>query len=312
MHLTFVSQNTVAPLAAPRYQPSHLHSRPQPVGRIDIGTGRSYSSLGVFAAAAAGVLSLRGDGNRRKRNHGSHRVVAQIAHRDDAASQQPTLPALTKDDLRQLKFDVAVNRQDRTGAKGSGFVVMDVNAPPAVVMDALQNFEVYPEMIKSVRKAKARSCVENADGTTTSLMDYSISRFRLGISVAMTSNPAAGLINFGLDPEKGRLVLEEASGFWFVEEAPGNDACRSRVWFCVKVQACKIVPHAVVDIAAKCALTKATSWLKPYVEKSWRRKQVRNCWQQDVAIQSENIELGADHQNENFAQMPRMTRACTA
>ena len=64
------------------------------------------------------------------------------------------LPTLTLDELQALHKGERIQKQERTGAKGNGLVVVDVLAPPSKVFRDLVQFERYTEMIPTVRSAE--------------------------------------------------------------------------------------------------------------------------------------------------------------
>eukprot|EP00401_Gymnodinium_catenatum_P067013 CAMPEP_0117468662 /NCGR_PEP_ID=MMETSP0784-20121206/6293_1 /TAXON_ID=39447 /ORGANISM="" /LENGTH=344 /DNA_ID=CAMNT_0005262681 /DNA_START=64 /DNA_END=1098 /DNA_ORIENTATION=- len=251
------------------------------MGRLPGALGNATYPL-AFAAAAA--LCRRFTARRHRHNdRGRHTLrvvnVRQDPWSESVASSQarrlPPSPPLSAREFRQLDLGLTIQKQDRQGSRGSGLVVMDVNAPPSLVLGCLESFDQYPHMIKSVRRAVVRARDQGAGGTTRTIVDYTVSKFSLGISVVHTFDKSAGRINFELDPSSASLVLQEASGFWHVEQAPGGDINRSRVSLVVNVRACRALPHTIVDYAAGCALSKATSWLLPYVARAWRQTRLR-------------------------------------
>jgi len=227
--------------------------------------------MGV-AAAAFGFSSSRAERVQRAQR------VNRALHEASSVPRTPiVLPSLTAAELQQLQTGLPVRRQERQGRQGSGFVVVDVDAPPSLVFNCLKSFEEYAEMIPVIRKAevKARGCTP--DNITTAYADYKVSKFWLNFSVVHRVDEAAGLVQFGLDPLYVGSVLKEASGFWHVEkDAPANNPNRCRVWLHVVLRASSLLPDWIIDYAAERALRRATSWLQPHVELLWKRKALRH------------------------------------
>eukprot|EP00419_Tripos_fusus_P012918 CAMPEP_0172659214 /NCGR_PEP_ID=MMETSP1074-20121228/3285_1 /TAXON_ID=2916 /ORGANISM="Ceratium fusus, Strain PA161109" /LENGTH=198 /DNA_ID=CAMNT_0013474653 /DNA_START=16 /DNA_END=609 /DNA_ORIENTATION=+ len=77
--------------------------------------------------------------------------VVQTNH--DAASTCEKLSgvwgmhSLTAEDLIQLERGLPVQKQQRHGGQGTGFVVFEVNAPSSVVLNSLTKLEDYTKMI---------------------------------------------------------------------------------------------------------------------------------------------------------------------
>lgn len=67
---------------------------------------------------------------------------------------RPFLPALSEDDITQLRAGQRVQKQTREGGSGSGSVVVDVRADPDVVLGLLTKYEDYAEMIDTVRQCE--------------------------------------------------------------------------------------------------------------------------------------------------------------
>jgi len=178
---------------------------------------------------------------------------------------------------------------------GSGMVVVDVNAPPAVVLECLGSFEEYPQMIPVVRRAEVLSRT-SAEGTTLARLNYRLSRFWLSVSVAHAVDPSAGAVRFDLDPSSSKHVLREASGSWHVEQAPGDHPGRSRVWLRVMLRASAVLPHWLLDYASERALRRASSWLRPHVERLWRRRQVAQLWREGRPRSRQELPLAAGGQ----------------
>jgi hypothetical protein len=65
-----------------------------------------------------------------------------------AAPRRPALPQLTSEDKQELAQGLRVQRQTRQGGAGSGFVVVDVKAEPATVIEILKSYRAYTVSIE--------------------------------------------------------------------------------------------------------------------------------------------------------------------
>lgn len=157
------------------------------------------------------------------------------------------LPQLRAYEQAMLDEGLPVMRQEREGREGSGFVVMDVNAPPSVVVQCLQSFEDYDTTIPVIRKAEVCARGTAQDGRSLTYVDYRISKFWLAISAVHRADEREGVVRFDLAPGCSGLVLKEASGFWRVQ--PTKQGCR--VWLCVRLRAAGGQHHG-------CDLTRRT------------------------------------------------------
>mmetsp|Transcript_133200 Transcript_133200/g.297216 ORF Transcript_133200/g.297216 Transcript_133200/m.297216 type:complete len:338 (+) Transcript_133200:110-1123(+) len=250
------------------------------------------SRLLALAAATAGFRRLfMRPGPRSARGRATRHLVELVAGGSTAAvaiddrrsnadgatqvSTHAVLPSLTEAEHQQLRMGGQVQKQERDGHTGWGFVVMDVDAPPSTILGCLEAFQAYPGMIPVVRQAEVVSRGRNADGTVTARCNYRVSKFWLSISAVHHVDLAGGLVRFDLDPDVSGMVLREASGFWHVTPSPEGGSGRSRVWLRVGLRASSFLPHALVDYAAERALRRATTWLRPHVEQLWAAQQRR-------------------------------------
>lgn len=185
------------------------------------------------------------------------------------ATQFPRhLWSLTDSDLKDLRQGLRVQKQERMGKKGWGFVRIDVNAPKDLVMECLTDFDAYPKTLNAIRANKITSLEDTADGTRIVKCQHSISRFWFQIPVVYNLEAKSTKLRFEVDPAITGLVTKEASGFWQVVAEPKNcNACR--VLFRVYVQASNLVPGWLIEYGAQRILRRATSWLKPHVEELW-------------------------------------------
>eukprot|EP00933_Yihiella_yeosuensis_P042016 TRINITY_DN36468_c0_g1_i1.p1 TRINITY_DN36468_c0_g1~~TRINITY_DN36468_c0_g1_i1.p1 ORF type:complete len:310 (+),score=39.85 TRINITY_DN36468_c0_g1_i1:27-932(+) len=250
--------------------------------------GKSHCSLQpptyLAAILAASSLSLSTSKRLRRRQQtrlGTSRRVATTGvstsrrSREDLWHTTPLvpidLPALTAEERRSLLAGERVQRQTRIKKQGQGIVVFDVRAPASLVLNCLNAFENYPDMIPVVREVEIRGR-ELVDGYLRQAQcSYRISKFLLTVSVVHRLQKELGLLHFDLDRSVASTMLKDVTGFWHVhslqdDEHPGG---YSRVWLKVNLTAAKWLPHWLIDYASERALSRATAWLKPKVEKLW-------------------------------------------
>lgn len=287
------------PLAISQHAPSKPHSLTRETlfgrfcSRASARRGGFQCGSGVIISSVV-AISTRCVGHRHRRIARDRSLVARAGSLTVPAStlhpsSHPTepflecpsqLPQLSVADQHKLRNGVRLQKQERDGARGSGFVVVDVAAPRALVLDCLSSFEDYPDKIPVVRHAKVKSRVKVAKGITSCSCDYKISRFELGISAVHNVDLSNGIVRFGLDPTYPRLVLREATGFWYVEPTAENSPGRTRVWLYVGVHGSRFLPHWLLAYAAERALRRATAWLRPHVEGLWHDQQTSSKDQQ--------------------------------
>lgn len=204
-----------------------------------------------------------------------------------------TLPTLTAEQRNDLLAGDRVQYQSDMGREGSGFVVLDVKAPSAVVWECLLDFYSYPQTIPTVRDVQmftnthladdyyAEEAVERKeyqDGTLAALKhgipsvtraSFSLSKFRLSIAAIhkYRPHPQGDYMIFTLDPACTNVVLQNAKGVWHTESNPdGMGDEYTRVWLLCELKVSPLLPKWITDYAAKRAMPRATSWLKPTVE----------------------------------------------
>lgn len=73
------------------------------------------------------------------------------------------LPPLSKYDQELLFRGERIIRQNRNGRSGSGFVVMDIKVSADKVYDALTKFQIYNQMIPTVKEVR----IYSSNDTTT-------------------------------------------------------------------------------------------------------------------------------------------------
>lgn len=152
------------------------------------------------------------------------------------------LPVLTTEQKQVLLAGERVQEQSKMGREGSGYVVMDVKAPPFIIWEALLDFEAYPQLIKTVRAMEMYSSDRLASGyhsekplpagTKRELRHYGIpsvtraafvlSKFRLNIAAIHNyrPHPDGHYMIFNLDPDCTNMVLQSATGIWYTQCNP--------------------------------------------------------------------------------------------
>jgi len=234
------------------------------------------SSFSFFAAAlGAGALGLSA---RRRLARRTPTARAVRRHTQQVVAQKSEPVVLTQEEELRLSQGQAVQRQQVHGRKGTGTVVIDVDAPWFVALDRLRSFQEYPQMIPVIRHADVRSKSYNR-GHYHVEADYKVSRFWLNISVVHQVDVAAKTVAFNLHPSSGKLALKEAVGLWTVTQA-ADDPNRCRVSLQVTLRASSLLPAWLVDYASQRALGRATSWLKPHVESVWKEQLKRGLTQE--------------------------------
>jgi hypothetical protein len=153
-----------------------------------------------------------------------------------------TLPRLTTSQKQRLVNGERMEEQSKMGREGSGYVVVDVKAPPYVVWECLLDFESYPNTIPTVRDVsffssenlKSGYCAEKPiDPSTgrelrhygtpsTTRAAFVLSKFRLNIAAIHNyrPHPDGHYMVFTLDPECTNVVLKSAKGIWHTQTNP--------------------------------------------------------------------------------------------
>jgi len=202
-----------------------------------------------------------------------------------------TLPKLTPQQHQDLLNGERVQHQNDMGREGSGFVVVDVKAPPEAIWQCLLDFESYPTLIDTVRDIKMytsthlnqdfyherpvdvhNSCSKLKYGIpSVTRAAFTLSKFRLNIAAihSYTPHPQGHHMIFTLDPACTNLVLRAAKGIWYTERNPDNKGEEyTRVWLLCEVKVSSMLPMWITYYAAKRAMPRATTWLKPTVEEN--------------------------------------------
>lgn len=199
------------------------------------------------------------------------------------------LPTLTSEQRRRLAAGERIQEQSKMGREGSGFVVLDVKAPPYVVWECLLDFEAYPEYIGTVKRMTmftnthlsssylAEKPILPGFGRETrhygvasiSRASFVLSKFQLKIAAVhkYQPHPDGHYMIFTLDRANKNLVLKDAKGIWYTQANPdglGEDI--TRVWLLCEVRVSSVLPGMIVDYVAERAMPRATNWIRPTVE----------------------------------------------
>ena len=153
-----------------------------------------------------------------------------------------TLPTLTQSQKIRLEGGERIQEQSKMGGEGSGYVVLDVKAPPYVVWECLLDFESYPTTIPTVRDVRffssenlksgyfAEKPIDPSTGRelrrygspSTTRAAFILSKFRLNIAAIHNyrPHPDGHYMDFTLDPECTNVVLQSAKGIWHTQTNP--------------------------------------------------------------------------------------------
>lgn len=198
------------------------------------------------------------------------------------------LPSLSANQKKKLADGERIQEQSRMGREGSGYVVLDVEAPPYIVWECLLDFESYPELIPTVRAMQLYTSTKLNTGYTgekpvlpgtgretrhygtpsITRACFVLSKFRLNIAAIhrYTPHPKGDYMEFTLDPSCTNMVLKGAKGTWYTEENPDGREGFTRVYLLAGLEISRALPTFIVDYAAERAMPRATTWLKPEVE----------------------------------------------
>jgi hypothetical protein len=199
------------------------------------------------------------------------------------------LPNLSSQQRRALANGERIQEQSKMGREGSGYVVLDVEAPPYVVWECLLDFEAYPENIGTVRSMRiftnthlkssyiAEKPLLPGTGKETrhygnasvTRANFVLSKFQLNIAAIhkYVPHPDGHFMEFTLDKACKNVVLQDAKGIWHTQSNPdGRGAHVTRVWLLCEVKVSSVLPSFIVEYTAKRAMPRATTWLRPLVE----------------------------------------------
>ena len=165
------------------------------------------------------------------------------------------LPKLSDEQRKQLRSGERIQEQSRMGREGSGYVVLDVKAPPFVVWETLLDFEAYPETIPTVKSMQLYTSEKLNVGfvnekpvnpgtgrearhygtPSVTRAAFTLSKFRLNIAAIhrYTPHPLGDYMIFTLDKSCTNMVLKGAKGIWYTEENPDGRKVRKGVVCCV-------------------------------------------------------------------------------
>jgi len=161
------------------------------------------------------------------------------------------LPNLSVDQKKKLFDGERIQEQSRMGREGSGYVILDVEAPPYIIWECLLDFESYPELIPTVKSMQLYTSTKLNTGFTSekpvlpgtgretrhygtpsiTRASFILSKFRLNIAAIhrYTPHPQGDYMEFTLDPSCTNVVLKGAKGTWYTEENPdGREVSQSR------------------------------------------------------------------------------------
>lgn len=198
------------------------------------------------------------------------------------------LPNLSADQKIKLVNGERIQEQSRMGREGSGYVVLDVEAPPYVVWECLLDFESYPELIPTVKSMQLYTSTKLNTGFSSekpvlpgtgretrhygtpsiTRAAFILSKFRFNIAAIhrYTPHPQGDYMVFTLDPSCTNVVLKGAKGTWYTEENPDGREGFTRVYLLAGLQISRALPKFIVDYAAERAMPRATKWLRPEVD----------------------------------------------
>lgn len=221
------------------------------------------------------------------------------------------LPQLTTEQREILKKGERVQEQSKMGREGSGYVVLDVKAPPYIVWECLLDFEKYPEYIGTVRSMtmftnmhlKQSYITEKPvlPGTGREMRHYGtasntrasfvLSKFQLNIAAVhkYRPHPDGHYMEFSLDKACRNVVLKDAKGIWYTENEPDGRKGYTRVWLLCELAVSRMLPTFIVDYTAKRAMPRASNWIKPTVAALKREFQIQDDDDEDDLVSEEAI-----------------------
>ncbi len=182
----------------------------------------------------------------------------------------PGLPILTKTDMERLHRGENILQQHISKHSAMGSAVIDVNADVDVVMQTIQKYADYAQMIDTVRKVK----IHSLQGPTT-CAEFKVSRFKLRLCFLLTKLEGRNCVEFVLDPHSGKVgknLLNVGYGLWFAEEPEDRPKGYTRVWFMFYFNYGAIVPKFLITYSSFRALPRATNWIKPVCEAKQRER----------------------------------------
>jgi hypothetical protein len=226
-----------------------------PTTEAAISHGSEETASGASDAQGPGVAAARAEPTAAA-------AAADASVERRAFSGPPTLPDLSAEDIAALAAGERVQRQTRSGRVGTGMVVVDVAADVDTCLCVLTDVDRYPERISTVRKA-----ITYEYGDRLRRTQFQLSRFRLQINTELRCEKEHNLLSFKMDPQRPAPFLNQADGFWHLQDVTVlGGATATRIWLVASIACSPVLPGALVDYAAARALPRATTWLRPVME----------------------------------------------
>lgn len=188
-------------------------------------------------------------------------------------------PQLTSEELRTLARTGRVERRERSGKRGSAFVVVETCAAPTEIWSVLVDVESWQSKMRGVKSvtvrerytARAPTAATAVPPTMTQRATFHVTKLRLPANLVLAARGSAvsedgafeAVMNFGLDKSRTNLAVEQLDGSWRVERGATDKL--TRVWLQADVGACALVPPSALDYVADKALRRATAWIDPHV-----------------------------------------------
>lgn len=270
-----------------------IEYKPDTNGKKDVANGSSVKPPTVFPDENMVVQKVNGEASTTEKTVKKPKDFDVVRGDVPAANVfcEPLpfkLPNLSDEQRKLLGKGERIQEQSRMGREGSGYVVLDVKAPPYVVWECLLDFESYPETIPTVRdmqlytSEKLKTGYVNEKpvlpGTGRETRHYGtpsvtrakfiLSKFRLNIAAVhkYTPHPDGDYMIFTLDQSCTNMVLKGAKGIWYTEGNPDGREGYTRVFLLCELRVSRALPTFIVDYASDRAMPRATNWLKPQVE----------------------------------------------
>jgi len=169
------------------------------------------------------------------------------------------LPYLNHEDKMILATGEMIEKKYINGSTGFGLVVVDIHCSADMVFETLTQFDMYQEMIPMIRSSK----IISSDGVNIET-EFTLRYFLLHINIKYTVLKHKRLIQFILDTTRVNLLLRETAGFWHVEIPADRPEGYCRVYLSANILTHNNVPKSIVDYASTKALSRATTWMKPF------------------------------------------------
>lgn len=178
------------------------------------------------------------------------------------------LPYLDDEDKKNLATGKIIEKKDIYGSRVFGSVVLDIKCSGNIVFDTLTQFDMYQDMIPSIRSSK----IISSDGFNR-VIEFILTRFMIFINIKQSILEDERLIKFTLDTTQVNNIFTEIEGFWHVQIPEDRPEGYCRVYLSMKILTRKNVPKLIMVYGTTNALFKATNWLKPFfIEKDLMKK----------------------------------------